>query len=358
MAATARPIRSQPLWQRVEENRVKLAAFITLFLVGSALLLDAAMVVVPGSLLSIVFADDKAAWFLDLSWWATGAFFLLLLVGALVCAVQLSNSEDWVRNRLKGSIAEKTDYPQVFSAMNDIAIAAGVAASPGLVVIDSTAVNAYALGSASKPTMGVTKGFIDQLTAEEQRAVIAALMARIVAGDIMFGTALAALMGPLKAIRESRASAEGVASGCADTGCSDPGCIDGCSGCSDIGDLDDGCLGIAGLVVFLVAVAAITYVAVVSAAWIVTLWGRALHRTAYEKADAEGMLLLKDPGAMLSALRKTVETSNEFGVDDQSYDGILYASCSGRMGVDARERRRFERLREVLGTEGLAAPPA
>jgi hypothetical protein len=108
---------------------------------------------------------------------------------------------------------------------------------------------------------------------------------------------------------------------------------------------------------FLGAVAAITYVAVVSAAWIVTLWGRALHRTAYEKADAEGMLLLKDPVAMLSALRKTVETSNEFGVDDQSYDGILYASCSGRMGVDARERRRFERLREVLGTEGLAAPP-
>lgn len=337
---------------------MKLAAFITLFLVGSALLLDAAMVVVPGSLLSIVFAGDKAAWFLDLSWWATGAFFLLLLVGALVCAVQLSNSEDWVRNRLKGQVAEKTQYPQVFSAMNDIAIAAGVAASPGLVVIDSTAVNAYALGSASKPTIGVTKGFIDQLTVEEQRAVIAALVARIVAGDIMFGTALAALMGPLKAIRESRASAAGVASGCADTGCSDPGCIDGCSGCSDIGDLDDGCLGMAGLVLFLVAVAAITYVAVVSAAWIVTLWGRALHRTAYEKADAEGMLLLKDPGAMLSALRKTVETSNEFGIDDQSYDGILYASCSGRMGVDARERRRFERLREVLGTEGLAAPSA
>lgn len=361
VAAAAKPIRSQPLWQRVDENRVKLVTFITLFLVGSALLLDVAMIVVPGSLLSLVFASDTAVWFRDLAFWAAGVFFLLLLVGAFICAVQLANSEDWVRNRLKGRLAEKTEYPQVVSAMNDMAIAAGVAASPSLVVIDSPAVNAYALGSAAKPTIGVTKGFVDQLSADEQRAVIAALMARIVAGDIMFGTALAALMGPLKAIRESRASAAGVAQGCADTGCSDPGCTDSCSGCGDIGDIgdvDSGCLGLVGLALFLIAVTAVTYVAVVSAAWIVTLWGRALHRTAYEKADAEGMLLLKDPSAMLSALRRTVESSNEFGVDDASYDGILYASSSGRMGVDARERRRFERLRQVLGTDGLATPPA
>ena len=110
-----------------------------------------------------------------------------------------------------------------------------------------------------------------------------------------------------------------------------------------------------GLVLFLALVALITYVAVVTAAWIVTLWGRVLERTSYEKADAEGMLLLKDPSPMLSALGKASRSSNDVGVSDPSYDGIFYAATSGTPQVDRIEQRRYERLREVLGTEGLAA---
>ena len=116
-------------------------------------------------------------------------------------------------------------------------------------------------------------------TAEELRAVAATLIARITAGDIMFGTALAALMGPVKAIRGTRKGVGLAAGGCADAGCSNPGCGN-TTGCIDVGDLDfdsdsaGGCLGAIGIALFIAFVIAVTYVALLIASWIVTLWGR------------------------------------------------------------------------------------
>jgi hypothetical protein len=67
------------------------------------------------------------------------------------------------------------------------------------------------------------------------------------------------------------------------------------------------------------------------------------------------MLLLRDPTPMLSALRKAIESSNEVADGDASCDGIFYAPTSGKPGIDKVERRRYDRLRQVLGIEGLAA---
>lgn len=107
---------------------------------------------------------------------------------------------------------------------------------------------------------------------------------------------------------------------------------------------------------FIVAViAAITYAAVVSAAWLVTLWGRLLHRTAYEKADAEGMLLLKDPEPMLTTLKRAIASDTTISDGDPSYDGIFYTPTSGTPKVERAESRRLRRLAEVLGVEGAIA---
>ncbi len=366
MAGTNDPGRtslvSSPLWVRVDQNRVKLAVFVVLFIVGSALLLDLALVAVPGSLLSIMFAQDKAAWFWTLAAVFGVALGVLLALGALVSAVQLANAEHWVRSRFAGRDLVDGEAPELVSGIEDIALAAGLASPPRLMVLEAPgdSVNALALGTTRKqPLIGVTPGFLSALSAEEQRAIVATLTARIVAGDIMFGTALAALMGPLKAIRESRRLGgallgETTRSGCGDPGCGDPGCSEGCL--DGLGDTE-GCGGAIAVVVFVAAVVAITYVCVITAAWIVTLWGRALHRTSYEKADAEGMLLLKDPAAMLSALAKSAHSSNLVGDSDASYDGIFYAATSGTPSIERVERRRYDRLRETLGTEGLAAEP-
>ncbi len=350
----------QPLWVRVDANRTKLAVFVVLFVLGSSLLLTLALVAVPGSLLGIVFADGEA-WWRGLALAVGGAFLLLLLAGSLAAAVQIANAEDWVRARFAGRPLSDTEEPQLRSAVNDMALAAGLTAAPTLVLLEIDSVNAFALGATRRaPVIGVTRGFLGALDADEQRAVIATLTARILAGDIMFGTALAALMGPLKAVRESRRGAGSVAATAADAGCSNPGCSDEGCGClfDALSDSDSpgGCGGAIALVLFVALVAALTYVAVVCAAWIVTLWGRALQRTNYEKADAEGMLLLKDPTPMLSALAKAATSSTAVADGDASYDGVFYAPTSGTPRVERVERRRYDRLREVLGTEGLAAP--
>jgi len=363
--------RVQPLWARVDANRTKLTVFVVAFILGSALLLALALIALPGALIgaagiAVEEILNPVAYWQGYALAVGGAFVLFLLIGSLIAAIQLSNAEDWVRNRFSGRPLEPGEAPVLESALADMALAAGLPETPSVLVLEEGGVNAFALGTIRKrAVIGITRGMLDQFTADELRAVLATLVARIIAGDIMFGTALAALMGPIKAIRESRAAAGGVASGCANTGCADPGCSDpgctsGCSnadGCLDVGGDDSaaGCLGIVGVIVFFIVVAMITYAAVVTAAWIVTIWGRALNRTTYEKADAEGMLLLKDPTPMLLALKKAILSATTVGSQDQSYDGIFYAPTSGTPAVERAERRRFERLREVLGVDGMAA---
>ena len=352
-----RSLRMQPLWVRVDANRTKLAAFVAAFVFGSALLLSLAMVAVPGGIVGAVLASEVAGYWTTYAIAVFSAFGLLLLLGSLIAAVQLANAEDWVRNRFGGHSLAQGEAPELERVIADMTIAAGLPAQPAILVLADTGTNAFAIGTArGRATIGVTQGMLAQYTPDELRAVVATLCARIVAGDIMFATALAALMGPIKAIRESRRAAGNVADATAQ------GCVvapddfsDGCGCLADgIGDSDD-FLGGALMVLFIVVVAAVTYAAVVTAAWIVTLWGRALNRTSYEKADAEGMLLLKNPQPMIMALRKSIRSSTCVADGDQSYDGIFYASTSGTPAVERVERRRFNRLCEVLGVDGMAA---
>jgi hypothetical protein len=58
---------------------------------------------------------------------------------------------------------------------------------------------------------------------------------------------------------------------------------------------------------------------------------------------------------LFTALSKALRSSNSVADSDASYDGIFYATTSGTPLVEKVERRRYDRLREVLGTEGLAS---
>lgn len=359
----------EPLWLRVDRNRVKLGWFVVTFVLGSAILLTASMVLLPGILLGLgaAFAGLVSGVLWTIGMWIVVviAFVWILVIGGIASAVQIANAEDWVRNRFFARDLQPSECPEITGVVHDIALAAGMAVPPRTLLLDIDSVNAFALGTARRNAIiGVTRGMKEQLTPQELRAVVAVLTARIIAGDIMFGTAMAALMGPIRAIRESRkagANAVGaVGDGCAADGCSGcgdtGGCVDGCASAAFDSDSAEGCLGALGIALFVAVVMAITYAAVVTAAWIVTLWGRALHRTSYEKADAEGMLLLKDPAPMMSALRKCIGAPNDVAVGDTSYDGIFYVSLAGTPAIERVEQRRYDRLREVLGTDGLAAP--
>lgn len=348
-----KPLRIEPLWARVDRNRVRLGIFVTAFVLGSAVLLALAFVAVPGSIIGMVVGTPE--YFRGLVFAVPAAAGIFLLLGGFAAAVQLSNAEDWVRNRFVGSDLDPVAHPALVRAVEEMSLAGGLAVPPSLVVFEFVSVNACAIGTSRNcPVIGVTEGFLTDLDQDEQRAVVATLVARIARGDILVGTAMAALMGPMKAMRESRKAGGAVARGCADfDGCGGcDGCGDGCSG-ADLGEAG----GLVVIVAFVALVIAATWIAALAAAWLVTAFGRALHRTGYEKADAEGMLLLKDPKPMLSALRKAISSATTVADGDPSYDGIFYASTSGTPKIEKVERRRYERLCEVLGTEGIAAEP-
>jgi Zn-dependent protease with chaperone function len=353
------PLKPQPLWIRVDENRLKLAVFTAVFVVGSALLLAMAFVGVPGVLIggALVVLEEAAPSEVirTLIMLFSGALVLLLVTGAIASAVQLTNAVDWVRSRFHAAEFVRGNHPAFDRAVGEMALAAGISVTPRVFVVESESVNAGVVGlSRADVTLVVTQGLLEQLDEGELRAVLATLMARVISGDVLYGTALAALMGPLKALRDWRRGAS-----VADTVMSDGCAVDGCGCLTEAlfdSDSPGGCAAGLLTVVFAAIVVTLTYAAVVAAAWIVTVWGRLLHRTSYEKADAEGMLLLKDPGPMLTALRTAVTSSNQMADGDASYDGIFYTSTSGTPTVERVERRRYERLREVLGVEGAASP--
>ena len=365
-----RRLRFQPLWARVDANRVKLAWFVSMFVAGSAAALTTALVVVPGILVGAasVYLELSTAqeWSAGLAIVAGIALLLTLAASGLVAAIQLANAEDWVRSRFNGHTLGIEAHPGLASAVTDMAIAAGLPTAPVLVLLPTAedSVNAYVLGTTrSGAVIGVTWGFLQRLSEAEQRAVVAVLASRIIAGDILVATAVAGLMGPITMIRKTKTGEKAgqTASCCADGFIAANGCSEGCSGCAstaDLGSGDDagaGCAFAILMAAFAALVVFLTWLAVKVAAWAVTAWSRALNRAGYEKADAEGMLLLKDPAPMLSALRTVILSSNVVGDGDASYDGIFYSATSGTVKVEAWERRRFEHLSEVLGVEGAAA---
>ncbi len=81
--------------------------------------------------------------------------------------------------------------------------------------------------------------------------------------------------------------------------------------------------------------------------------------TAAEKADAEGMLLLKDPRSMLRALQRVLECDNHVPSAGETHSSLFYCWAGfGFAPEDDPEMRRVARLREVLGVEGQTYVPA
>lgn len=101
MSRPVQPLRVQPLWAPVDQNRVKLAAFVISFVLGSGLLLTRAFVALPASLIGAFGASYEG-------WWGSATFTaslpivilvgygLFAIAGAFIAAFQLSNAEDWV----------------------------------------------------------------------------------------------------------------------------------------------------------------------------------------------------------------------------------------------------------------------
>lgn len=324
----------QPLWDRVDTNRLKLAGYVVLFVVSVIVVFDLLFLVFGGCLGAFVLLDMEtgpieAAGRIGIVR-PFGYLSIALGVAALVWALfTLARSEKWLLVRFGAELVPKGELLDTKLALKDMAIAAGLPISPALHIIENSTVNAFVFSAhRRRAVLGVTRGLVNKLTVDEQRAVFANLVARLARGDTIVDTGIASLMWPLNAWRNR--NLEGQNDAMDDAAAHSP---------------DGSGLGPA-LFFFGFALAIVGEF---------FAWGqRRRQLRAAEKGDAEGMLLLKDPGAMLAALEKCVHFDNVVPGSGDTFADLFYCWTGDSSNDDNDpEWERVARLREVLGVEGV-----
>jgi Zn-dependent protease with chaperone function len=336
--------RVEPLWDRIDADRAKVAAFLVVFALGVgvalALLVGLAGLLVAGAAMLSGHTEDVLAIL-------PSAMAVSVGLGAVLAMSHawrmLAHPESLLLERFGAVPAQKGTYLETKSALHDMAIAVGYPHSPTLWVIpDCYRVNAFAIGlRESSAVVGVTRGFTERLTPDDQRAAFANLMARLRSGDTLWATAVSAVMGPIWAARavqfRSQEKREEEPRRVFWTGSTS---YTGSEG-SDAGIVGGFILGFIAVVFTELMMAGHERAAMVAA----------------EKADAEGMLLLKDPAMMLTGLQRTLEANNTVPGAGEEYSMLFYCWAGfGYAPEDDREMERLGRLREVLGAEGQTLP--
>lgn len=333
------PGRTEALWDRVDRNRAKLAVAVLAFVAGNVVGLDLLVAVLGLPLLAYTAVLGAPQQMLQVLLATLGWTSLAAVASAAAwTVVALVRSERWLVRRLGAEIIPKgKELPSKY-ALKDMAIASGIAPAPALYVLDTPNVNAFTFGaSRRRPIVGVTRGFLDKLDIDEQRAVFANLVARLRSGDTIYATGITALTRPVWSMRDRqlRDSAEQDSRTMLGGTAATP---------TDAAGRND---GIALGWIFIVAAA---FVAITE---IAAFGSRRSQLRQAEVADAEGMLLLKDPKAMLSAIETCIRFNNFVPAAGPGFAQLFYC-WTGDATDDEHdpEWQRVVRLREILGVEG------
>lgn len=353
--------RIEPLWDRVDRNRVELAVLISLFFVATtvviglmliAFVICAYLVVILtlGSVADEIMRSETGTTWLASIFAYIPHTFALSASGVLAYMVwALTRDEQWFARRLGAAFVPKGELLSTKYALKDMAIACGFPVAPALFVIETPNVNAFAYQRGSRRAIvGVTRGLVTRLSEDEQRAVFANLIARIKNGDMLWASAVTALMSPLwRYYDKPLGDAETIQF----REYTDP----------ESGRTVKYPVGSAAFMYSLSSAvpvfAFISFLVVVSE--LLAFGHRSSQLKHAEVADAEGMLLLKDPRSMLAALEKAVRFNNFVPTAGPGMTQLFYAWTGDGSTDDDEdlEMRRVVRLREVLGVEGLAPPP-
>jgi Zn-dependent protease with chaperone function len=338
------PSRLEPLWDRVDRNRLRLLAYLVVF-AGTFAALVALAVAALGGLTLLLFDEggDRSALQMVGRWvfadgpWRPVAVGLLLAVAYEAWA--LLRSERWLLKRLKATLVPRGELLDSKLVLKDMAIAAGFDVAPSLHLLDTPNVNAFVFRARDRrPVVGVTRGLVTRLTVDERRAVFANLTARLVSGDSAVSSAVASLLAPLQWFRAHRLRAideeDAMMRRALEERRADPW------------SRREQAFPISGL--FLPVLFPL-----ILAGEILAAAQRRSHLVASEKADAEGMLLLKDPRNMLSALERSIRLNNNVVEADHSLGDLFYCWTGDSTDDESDpEWHRVARLREVLGVEG------
>ena len=339
VASGVRVAHIEPLQRRIERNRVRFVGFMLAFTTAVALALFCALAVAAVAVGAIVAGASEGAIALGTGLLAPGTLLPVAAGIALALAwawslTRLARSELWLIRRLGAQMPKGGTLLETKSVLRDMAIAAGLPDTPQFYVIDTPRVNAFVLGRSPKRVrVGVTRGLLERIPIDEQRAVFANLIARVLSRDTLWATAVSALMGPIWAMREYDLRFDPVKRDA--------------NAESEQAQTEDWRAG--SLLVYAVAVVVTEFLSWYhqEAAW-----------KAAEKADAEGMMLLKDPRAMLRAIEHVLDRDNHVPSAGDAYSQLFFCWAGfGFAPEDDPEMRRVARLRETLGAEGAAYVP-
>ncbi len=95
------------------------------------------------------------------------------------------------------------DEPQLWNVVEEMSIAAGLAAAPAVYVIEDEALNAFATGRDPRhAAIAVTRGLMERLSREELQAVVAHELSHVRNYDIRFGTLVGILVGMIALVAD------------------------------------------------------------------------------------------------------------------------------------------------------------
>lgn len=325
----------EPLWDRVDANRMKLTGLVALFVVGSALGVDL-WASIPVAIVSARQAQSVAA-FGPIFWRNLGFVTVIVAIAAVVWAtLTLLRSEKWLLRRFDATLVPQGELLETKFALKDMAIAGGLPVAPALYLMPGWTTNAFIFAARRRrAVIGVTEGFLRNLSVDEQRAVFANLVARLISGETILTTGFAALMWPVQSWRTHRLSENLKLPQL---------------------PLDDPIIGAAAQdeeVMRGAGIALLFGIGFAVMAEVAAAGQRYAQLSSAEKADAEGMLLLKDPQTMLSALRRCIALDNAVPAAGETLSELFYCWTGFASDDDEDpEWNRVARLREVLGVMG------
>lgn len=351
VAPGVRVSRIEPLQRRIERNRLRFVGFMMAF--NTAIAVSAALTVgVAVSLFVIAIGPrfmTEAFRTLDEAFGFIGAvvafsFFVTFAFSWMWSLYRIARAEHLIIARLEARVPKVGTLMSTRGALHDMTIAAGLKVTPTLYVIDTPNVNACVVGRSPKRVrICVTRGFIERIPLDEQRAVFANLVARVISYDTLWATSSSALMGPIHAWRNGQLRRDPRIVAEPDAPSTPPP-----------GGLGGGSGQAGGFVL----AALVTYGFAVVFSEILSWYHQEAAWRAAEKADAEGMMLLKDPHSMLGAIEHVLDRNNHVPTAGDAYSPLFF--CWAGFGFapdDDPEMRRVARLRETLGAEGVAYVP-
>lgn len=168
------------LQQQIRANRQRTALVVVMFVALVAVVAGASYLYVgeAGAVGILAFGLAYGVF----AWWNAGR-----MVGGLTHAVPLAKSDD----------------PELYRLVENVAIAAGLTATPPIHLIEDSAPNAFAAGSRPGTTyVGVTTGLRRAMPARELEAVLAHEIAHIRNRDVRLMTLAAVLVGVLAMISD------------------------------------------------------------------------------------------------------------------------------------------------------------